>query len=196
MMQKAFFLALCAFLTACVHNNIDAGQTLSASDDDPLRSLLLFVECRDPDFGRRIETIVAEELKGAANKVELGSAHLPADASVGAVFSKTEELGIDGAFIVAIEDGGVDVNRNPMPGYVNGVAVYKPKTTSRLYANSSARLFDVRKKGTYTKIWQARAASNAGPLFGHRSTGDVSEDGVRDMVSKLRHDGLIAAGSE
>lgn len=195
-MKKLLALAFLASLTACVHNHVAADRSSSTSVGRPLRSLLVYVECTDADFGRRIEGVVAQELRGAVTKTELGSAHLRPDAAIDAVFSKAEALGLEGALIVAVEGGGVEVDRNPMPGYVNGAPVYKPKSTSQLVGRNSARLFDLRAKGAHKKIWQARAESNAGPLFGLRSTGDVGEDAVRDIISELRHDDVIAPGDE
>ena len=191
MQRICLAIAFCGFLTACVHNHISSGPTSKANSDRPLHSMLVFVEARDADFGLRIQGAVAEELNAAVSKVELGNNLLPPDADVNAVLGKARALGAEGALIVSIESSGVNVNKNPMPMFLNG-AQYKSKSTSQLTGRTSARLFDLRESGSDTKIWQARAESNAGTLFGSRTPGDVCEDAVRDMVSDLRGDDLIA----
>lgn len=185
-MRTIIVLALATLLTACIHNRVDS-ERVAKRDVEPLSSVLVFVECVDPNCAKTMEAAVVDELRGSVAAVHAGSAHLPATADIDAIFTKAQALGADGALVVAIEGAGVKTDNNPMP-----IGSYKPKSTSHLYGNYSARLFDVRAKGKQAKIWQAKAEPTAGRLWGLRNEDDMSDDTVRAMVGELRREGMLA----
>jgi hypothetical protein len=189
-MRQLAGLFLCFGLAACANSNVEAKRTAAANADiKPMQSLLVFVESVSADSATEVEAVVVKALRDNGVAVQPGSAHIAYDAPVNQIFDKAEALAVDGTLVVAVESTGVEVDRNPMPGYVNGVAVYRPKTSSTRVGQYSARLYDMRVKGKHPRVWQAKANSRAGAFV---DTNEMTAQAARQFVSELEGDDLIA----
>lgn len=193
-MRQLTVLLICGALAACAKTNVEAKLTAAAGADiKPMQSLLVFVESVSADSANEVEAVVAKELRNNSVAVQLGSAHVAFDAPVNQVFDKAEALKVDGTLVVAVESTGVEVDRNPMPGYVNGVPVYRPKTTSARVGQYSARLYDMRIKGKHPRVWQAKANSRAGAFV---DMNEMTAHAAREIVSELDGDDMIARAEQ
>lgn len=197
-MHKLIGLFLCLALTACIHSNVDGKRTAGAGENlAPMRSLLVFVESVSADSSKEVETVIVKELHDSGITVQSGSEHVAYDAPIYQVFDKAEALSVDGALVIAVESTGTETDHNPMPGYVNGVAVYRPKSQTSLVGQYSARLYDMRGKGKHPRVWQAKAKSRTGAgggrlNFWSSDANDMTAHAARQIVSELKSDDMIA----
>jgi hypothetical protein len=191
-MRKLLVVLAGLLLTSCAYTKIDTQRLPAANTQQPFASLFVFSAGKQLGLVKEMEKALGEEFAAKGISVQMGTIHLPYDATPDAVYEKAAELPVEGLLIVAEE--AMDVETSQTAGYwVAGTkdapGYWVPaQTTQTFKGRFSAQLFSTRVKGKFEKVWLADIDSSASAYGGPR---EIFKDVGRKVVGKLAEDGMI-----
>lgn len=191
-MQKVLLLIASALLAGCAYTKIETQRLPAANAQQPFNNLFVFSAGKQLGLVKEMEKALGEEFAARGVSVQMGTTHLPYDATPDAVYAKASELPVEGLLIIAEES--MDVETSETAGYwVAGTkdtpGYWVPAQTTQTFKGLfSAQLYSTRVKGNFEKVWLAEIDSSASAYGGPR---EIFKDVGRKVVSKLAEDGMI-----
>jgi hypothetical protein len=191
-MRKLLVVLASLLLTGCAYTTIETQRLPAANTQQPFTSLFVFNAGKQLGLVKEMEKALGEEFAARGVSVQMGTAHLPYDATPDAVYAKAAELPVEGLLIIAEE--AMDVETTQTAGYwVAGTkdapGYWVPaQTTQTFVGRFSAQLFSMRVKGRFEKVWLADINSSASAYGGPR---EIFKDVGRKVVGKLVDDVMI-----